>query len=147
LNVKTDRRRDRRPFSVEELRPLLDAARTGPERFDMCGEDRAILYWLAVESGLRAGELRSLTPESFVLDTEPPTVTVETAYSKHRREDTLPLRPALVAALRAFLACKLPAIPLFKIPTDRKKAARLFQTDIAAAGIAYRDESGRVADF
>jgi integrase len=39
------------------------------------------------------------------------------------------------------------AQPLFLIPTDRKKAARLFQFDLAAAGIAYRDESGRVADF
>jgi integrase len=134
-------------LTVKELRRLLDAARTGPERSGMCGEDRALLYWLAVETGLRAGELRSLTPESFALDGDPPTVTVEAAYSKHRREDTLPLRPALVVALRHFLARKLPSVPLFKIPADRKRAARMFQADLAAAGIAYRDESGQVADF
>src|SRR5262249_50698710 len=91
--------------------------------------------------------LRSLTRDSFAVDAELPTVTVEAAYSKHRREDTLPLRPALVADLRPFLACKMPSVALFKIPTDRKKAARMFQADLAAAGIAYRDGSGRVADF
>jgi integrase len=132
LNVKTDRRRDRRPFTVEELRRLLKAALIGPERFDMLGEDRVILYWLAVETGLMAGELRSLMPESFALEADPPTVTVEAAYSKHRREDTLPLRPALVKALRPFLARKPSSVPLFKLPTDRKKAARMFQADLAA---------------
>jgi integrase len=147
LNVKTDRRRDRRPFTVEELRRLLDAARTGPERFGIPGDERATLYWLAVETGLRAGELRGLRPDSFALEAQPPIVTVEAAYSKHRREDILPLRPALVEALRPLLARKLPAGPLFRIPADRKKAAGMFQADLEAAGIPYRDESGRVADF
>jgi integrase len=64
LNVKTDRRRDRRPFSPAELRRLLDAARHGPERCRMPGPEREILYWLAVETGLRANEPRSLTRDS-----------------------------------------------------------------------------------
>ena len=33
----------------------------------MIGEERAILYWLALETGLRAGELRSLERVSFDL--------------------------------------------------------------------------------
>src|SRR5262249_1678172 len=49
LNVKTDRRRDRRAFTVDELRGLLDTTRTGPERFGMEGHERSLLYWLAVE--------------------------------------------------------------------------------------------------
>ena len=54
-----------------------------------------MLYLLAAETGLRSGELRSLTRASFSLDSKPATVTVAAAYSKHRRDDTLPLRPEL----------------------------------------------------
>ena len=147
LNVKTDRRRDRRAFTVEELRRLLDTARNGPERHGIDGAAREVLYWLAVETGLRSNELRSLTRASFDLDADPPTVIVEAAYSKHRREDTLSLRPVLAAALGAFLAAKTAEAPAFRVPTDRKKAARMFRADVEAAGILYRDDAGRVADF
>ena len=147
LNVKTDRRRDRRAFTVEELRRLLDAARNGPERLGIDGAAREMLYWLAVETGLRSNELRSLTRASFDLDADPSTVTVEAAYSKHRREDTLSLRPVLAAALRTFLAAKTPDAPAFRVPTDRKEAAAMFRADVEAAGIAYRDGDGLVTDF
>ena len=147
LNVKTDRRHDRRAFTVDELSLLLAAARGGPERFGMTGEERALLYWLAVETGLRAGELRSLTRTSFGLDGDTFTVTVGAAYSKRRREDTLPLRPALAAALRAFLATKAPGALAFPTMPKREHVAEMFRGDLEAAGIVYRDDAGRVADF
>jgi integrase len=147
LNVKTDRRRDRRALTVDELRGLLDTARHGPECYGMEGPERELLYWLAVESGLRSNELRSLTRVSFALDAEPPTVTVDAAYSKHRRQDTLALRPALAAALREFLATKMPDAPAFRMPTDRKEASAMFQADLKGAGIALRDDAGLVVDF
>ena len=146
LNVKTDRRRDRRALSVEELRKLLATTRSGPKRKNMTGPERAMLYRLAVETGLRAGELRSLTRSSFDLDGNPPTVTVAAAYSKRRREDTLPLRPELAKELQQFLAHVAPVTLVFKMP-DRKQTPEMFRADIEAAGIAYRDDAGRVSDF
>jgi len=147
LNVKLDRRRDRCALAVGELVRLLDAARNGPDRDGMTGPERGLLYWLAVETGLRAGELRSLTRLSFALGCNPATVTVDAAYSKHRREDTLPLRPELAEALRLHLATLAPATPAFRIPTERKTAARMFRADVEAAGLTYRDDAGRVRDF
>jgi len=146
LNVRTDRRHDRRPFTAEELRRLIETTGAGPDREGMTGPERALLYRLAAETGLRANELRSLTAGSFDLGGQP-TVTVEAAYSKHRRQDVLPMRPALVAELRRFLTKKLPDAPAFRLPADRKAASQMFKADIEAAGIAYRDESGRYADF
>src|SRR5262249_27186859 len=134
--MKTDRRRDRRPFTVEELRGLLDAARSGPDRFDMAGSERALCYWLAAETGLRSNELRTLTRASFTLGNKP-SVAVQAAYSKRRRQDTLLLRPALAEALRCFLATKTPKAAVFRIPIDRKDAAAMFRADVEAAGIAY----------
>lgn len=147
LNVRTDRRHDRRALVVNELLTLLEAARSGPDLFDMTGQERALLYRLAVETGLRAGELRSLTRASFALDGNAPTVTVQASYSKRRREDTLPLRPELAEALRAHLTTLMPTALAFRIPTDRHDAAGMFKADLKAAGIAYRDDAGLVADF
>lgn len=44
---------------------------------------RAMLYLLAVETGLRQNELRSLTRSSFALDADEPTVTIQAAYAKN----------------------------------------------------------------
>ncbi len=147
LNVATDRRRDRRPFTISELIRLLDRTCNGLDRKGMTGPERALAYRVAVETGLRSAELRSLKRASFDLDGDPATVTVLADYSKRRRQDRLPLRPELVAELRPFLATMTPATQVFKLPKDRKEAAEMFQADLEAAGIPYRDDAGLVADF
>jgi len=147
LNAKTDLRRQRRALSVEELRKLLDATRHGPDRFGMTGLERATLYRVAVETGLRRGELASLTRASFALDGRRPTVTVQAGYSKHRRENVLPLRPDTAADLRDFLARKLPDAPAFAVPADRHESAAMFRADMEAVGLKYVDAAGRYADF
>ena len=82
-----------------ELRRLLDTTRKAPTRFGLTGLERARLYEVTVTTGLRASELPSLTWGSFDLDANPPTVTVKAAYSKHRRDDTLPLKASTAAML------------------------------------------------
>jgi len=145
LNPRTDIRHERRELSPEEIRRLLEATRKGPTVHGMTGHDREMLYLLAVETGLRWSELHSLTPTSFSFDTRPPTVKVEAGYSKHRREDILPLRPETAEALREYLSLKLPTAPAF--PMWRDKGAMMLREDLAAAGILYQDESGCFADF
>ena len=105
MNVKVDRRHDRTAFEVYEVRRLLAAAHGGPERFGMAGHERTLLYRLTVETGMRANELRTLKVSSF--DLTACTVTGAAAYSKHREEDTLPLRPETAEELKAFFAGKL----------------------------------------
>ena len=99
-----------------------------------------------METGLRAGELRSLTRASFDLDAEPPTVTVAAAYSKRRRDDTLILRSELAEDVRAYLCGKAPATVAFKLPKPNM-IIRMFKADLEAAGIPYRDDVGRVAEI
>ena len=147
LNVRTDRRHDRRALTVDEARRLLAAAERGPVSFGMTGPERALAYRLAAETGLRAGEVGSLTRSSFVLDGPRPTVTVAAAYSKRPREDVLPLRRELAAALRGHLAGKPPGAQAFNVPPKRGDAAKMIRRDLEAAGIDYRNDSGRVADF
>lgn len=147
LNARTDRRRERRALEVDEVRRLLSSTRASDERYGMSGPERAWLYRIAVETGLRVNELRSLTVASFDLDAS--VVTVEAGYSKRRREDTLPLRPDTAAELKSFFSGKLPGVKAFggryKKLTD--KTAKMIEADLTEAGICYQDDAGRYADF
>ena len=105
-NVKLDRRHDRRELSDDELAFLFGSVRTGGRRAKLDGPDRELLYLASAYTGLRASELASLCPESFTFDSTTPTVTVEAAYSKHRREDVLPLHADPVKRPRPWLASK-----------------------------------------
>ncbi len=85
--VRNDRRHERRVLSVDEATRLLNATAAAPERHGMAGQERAMLYRLAIETGLRASEMRSLTRASFELESAEPTVTVQAADTKNRDLD------------------------------------------------------------
>jgi integrase len=53
---QTEKRRQRRAISVDEVRTLLEKTQTAPERYGLSGAKRALLYRLAIETGLRASE-------------------------------------------------------------------------------------------
>jgi len=164
-NPETDRKRVRRALADEELARLVRAAEVGPVVRKVPGVDRAMLYRTAIGTGFRASELKSLTPESFDLQAEPPTVTVDAAYSKHRQTDVQPIRPELAEVLKPWLADKPAGEPVFCV---KGKLVNILRPDLAAAREAwlkeartaaertereqssflrYVDDAGQVADF
>jgi len=166
-NVETDRRHDRRALNDDEARWLLATTYNGPDHSGATGPERCLIYRMGLEVGLRAKEIRSLSRASFDLDGDTATVTVQAAYSKRRRKDVLPLRAELAADLWKHLATKLPQAPAFDMPKS-DKTAKMLRKDLAAARrawiqgaptpaerakreeaafLAYRNESGLVADF
>lgn len=148
LNVSTDRRHDRRPLTEAQLTALLNAANAGKVVAKMTGPDRAMLYAVAAYTGLRASELASLTGESFDLAETPPTVTVQAAYSKHRRQDVLPLHASLVERLRPWLATKPAGKRVWPGTWAKSKhGGVMLRHDLEKADIPYVDESGLYADF
>jgi len=144
FNTAVDRRHDRRPLSDDELRRLLKATASGSTLQKCPGPERALIYKFSALTGLRKNEIATLKKGSFDLDGRPATVTVEAAFSKHRREDTLPLPDELVQDLREHLRDRTDNEPAFRVPLF---AYRALKRDLEAAGIEYRDGSGRVADF
>jgi len=87
-NAAVEDHRERRHLEPDDFAAFIEVARHGKVVRKLPGPDRAMLYTLAAFTGLREAELVSLTPESFALDADPATVTVEAGYSKRRREDT-----------------------------------------------------------
>ncbi|MGD0041310.1 MAG: hypothetical protein ABSE84_12965 [Isosphaeraceae bacterium] len=61
---------------------MVEATAANPFVKGMTGPDRAMLYALAAGTGFRREELRTLTPEQFNLDSDPPTVRVLACYAK-----------------------------------------------------------------
>ena len=142
INVRVDRRHDRRSLEPDEIRRLLEATQAASKRFGMTGYERALLYRFAAYTGLRANEIRNLTVSSFDFDNC--TVNVKAACSKRKREDILPLRKDITAELQSFVAGKLPTVQVFKVP---EKTADMLKADLEAVKIPYVDDAGRYADF
>jgi integrase len=156
FNSATDRRRVRRDLEPEELTRMIEAAERAPtvavpkaERDEeknrrvvttrMTCPERAWAYRIAAGTGFRAAEVSSLTPESFDLDADTPTVAVEAAYSKRKRRDVQPIREDLAALLRPWLQGKPKGELVCPLPEG--KAALLIRADLDAARAAWVGEA------
>jgi len=143
----TSLKRQRRAATVDELRKLLTVAYSG-KKYRLSGPDRAMLYLVAIQTGLRASELASLTVSSFDLDSERPSVRVDAAYSKNRKEAVQPLPVALARQLAPWLAEKQQSGADLVWPGSwANKAAEMLRRDLKVAGIDFEDGRKRRLDF
>ena len=132
----------------DEIQKLIQTTLAGAEHSGMEPRARAMLYLTCLGTGLRASEAASLTWRSFDLNDTAPTVKVLAAYSKHRRDDCLPLRKDL-AGILAEWRDTLRTEPDNKVFVgfNPNRGAAMLRRDLAAAGVAYEDEAGRKADL
>ena len=186
-NEAADPRRRRRAMTETELVALLDVARRRPlldaqtirrgkrageaeakvkdhtrARLEAAGRERALIYKTLVLTGLRKGELASLTVAQLKLDGPVPHVELDAADEKNREGSGVAIRADLAADLRSWLddrlatlqatarskgepiPARLPGdILVFDVPAGLR---RIFDRDLAAAGIQKRDERGRTLD-
>jgi integrase len=146
LNAELDVRHQRRALTHDEFVRLVTSALSSDERIQCySGEHRARIYTLSYMTGLRRAELASLTPRSFQLSTDPPTVTIEAACSKHRRKDVLPLHLDLVDMLKEWLVGMRPDELLFPKLAHRRTWF-MVKKDLERVGIPYETADG-IADF
>lgn len=146
LNPDVDLRHQRRTLPEAEFSRFVEATGAGKAHGGLTGPARLVLYVLAANTGLRAGELASLAPESFDLGAIPASVTVAASYSKRRRKDVLPLRPDVAALMKQYLEDRPKGQPVF--PGNwPDHAAAMIQRDLQAAGLPYQDERGLFFDF
>lgn len=144
-NAATDVVHGRRALTEDEVERLLRAAAGGGMYMQISGRERELVYLLAVTSGLRANEIRTLSPEHFLLDKTPPVVVVEAKNSKHRKRDEQPIRRDVARRLRTFIGGKPASEPVWVLPD---KAFLMLKDDYAAAEppIEYETYEG-FADF
>jgi len=186
VDQRADTRRQRRALTEEELARLLDAAQRRPladamtvrrgeargqaqaklsaatrENLLRIGRERALIYKTLVLTGLRKGELASITVGQVDLaggDCRVPHLLLNARDEKNRRGSEIPLRADLAADIRAWLADRLawaqqaareaeepiPAAlpteePLFEVPEG---LIRIFDRDLVFAGLARVENRG-----
>lgn len=98
------------------------------------GLERAFIYRLAMATGFRANELRTLTPECFRLEGDEPSIVVLAKHSKNGKEAVQPITREMADAFRPFLEGKEQGRPVVVVP---EKLAKLLRIDMDAAGIVY----------
>jgi integrase len=164
---KSERVQIRRALSREEFSALVVHVEKAGAVFGMGGGDRSMLYRVAAGTGLRAGELASLTPQSFILTEEECVVCVKAAYSKRKRDDRQPVPADLAEMLKTWLEGKARLKPVFAMP-QITHLAEMMRKDLRfararwlrqalsfkerrerrkSAFLCYRDESGAVLEF
>lgn len=139
----------RRSLEDCEVEKIISAAKISKRCVaGLTGLDRAMLYLVAVNTGFRASELASLTPESFELAGEVPVVKCQSGYTKNKNDASIPIRIAIAKTLADWLASKPAGARVWpgKWAANRH-GAKMIRHDLAAALLEYRDAQGRVADF
>mgnify|MGYP001556798681 CR=1 FL=1 len=124
----------RRALTEGEVRRLIAAA----------PYDRAVIYLLAVYTGLRRAEIGQLTIGDFVFDSPAPFVRVRASTAKNPKESQLRLRPEVVEAIRSVLPDSASATERMFSSVPR---VRTFKKDLERAGIAFADGDARRVDF
>ncbi len=141
LNADVDEGRERRALPSWEFTLLIDATRKSKKTFrGLTGLDRTALYLAAAYSGLRVGELKSLTRESVDLNGDPPTLTVKAAYSKRRRLDVQPIGADVAAELQTWLNGHQRTGKLWP-RTWYLMAAKMLRRDLAEARAAWIEDA------
>lgn len=129
LRTVTQPAQERRALTVDEISCLLDWLKTkGPKRRSLTGWERAVLYKLALTTGLRANEIRSLKCSS--IDFEEKAIHLSSAYTKNRQNATLPLTGSILKDLESLASKRDKDALLFRL-TD--KTAKLIQSDMTDA--------------
>jgi integrase len=187
VNESADPRRKRRALTEAELVRLLDATRKRPlhdamtirrgakagqrsaqlsdetrERLEWIGRERALILKTYLLTGMRKGELASLTIANLDLDAETPHAILDAANEKNRKGSEILFRDDLAEELRSWLAAKLRRLQLecrnsgepipARLPADTllfdvpAGLLRILNRDLEHAGIPKRDERGRTID-
>jgi len=132
-------RKFERAFEFDEFDKLLSTAQSGPIRFGMTGDERYLVYRIAVETGLRRRELNSITPNS--IDFKNFKILVKGENTKNGDDAEQNISPETAALLKEHIKGKKPDVKLFNIPD---KSAKMIQADCQAAGIKVENNRGKL---
>lgn len=102
------------------------------ESFGMTAIERVLLYETAIQTGLRAGELRELTRGKLQLKSEPPYILAKPSTTKNNQTARQYVTVELAARLGKLVSKKTGRAPVFSLP-PRYEMADMLRADLAEA--------------
>ena len=145
LKVGSDLKVKRRALNELEIKRVLQVYSAGNTHHGLDSESRALVYELALTTGLRYNEIKTLERMDF--DLTQGTVTVQGKNSKNGHTSTLPLKEGVWDKLKVYFECR-PALPHVQafLGMQSGAGAKMLKTDLEFAGVDYENEYGK-ADF
>ncbi len=138
-NPKSGRRRERRMLLPDEFAWLAHVTPTEPKLTGMTGSDRLLLYMVAIQTGLRANEIRGLQRGSMFLKGQRPFLLAKAESTKNGKPAHQYIKPDLAAALCPYVEARPPEGTVFPVPG--KGMAAILRSDLAAARKAWLDQA------
>ena len=135
-SVEDDRRLVRRFISHDEWKWLDTTTRQSTEQCGMHGIERALLYATAIQTGLRSGEMRSLTRGKLNLTDATPFVIAKPGGTKNKKLARQYIQPELATELKQLVGKKLAGANVFSMPKEHD-VADMLRADIEAARTAW----------
>ncbi len=152
------------PAASERARHQLRNNTELQDKLEWLGRERSLVYKTLILTGLRKSELSALQVNQLQLDGSHPHIVLNAADEKNREGNSIPLRQDLADDLQNWLDDRqqrdtkptlrlsdaagradesLGASPVFVVPDTLVK---ILKRDLKAAGIADKDDRGRVLD-
>lgn len=156
LDESRDRKLIRRAMTQDEQKRLLEATASDTQPFSCKkdrpgGPERALIYALAIATGMRAKELTMLEVRDFDFSVPGKArVTCRGQHAKSRRDHIwhfgdMPMTESMERQMPIWLAPKHPTARVFRIPPH---TAEMIRRDMLAAGISWSpDQDGKSLDF
>jgi len=141
-NPDADRKTERRMILPEEWPWLERGTNEVGDQYGMTGAERRALYDMAIQTGLRSNEIRSLRRSSLVFDDEYPYVSVPGRTTKNKTPARQYIGRTLADELRTMVACKTANAALFNLP-PKYDMAKMLRDDLASGRKAWLDEAKR----
>ncbi len=116
------------------------------KRLELKGYGRALVYKMAVLTGLRAAELHKLKVHFLETETDQPKLFAPKAITKNKKDAVFHLRKEFAEELASWVkqTGRKPIDSLFSVP---RNYLRNFKKDLLFAGIPFLDTQGRKFDF
>ena len=142
---------ERSPLTVDQFKKLvkhLDKEQKRPrQRVKWMGHDRKMIYWTAVKTGFREGELRSMRCGQVHCELTPAIVSIGADKAKNKTSGDVPIPKDLALALKKYIGKRSPGEALFPFPISNHTIVDALRSDLTEAGIPWELETGEVIDF
>jgi len=139
-NPKADRKRVRRFLLSEEWRWLQCSTNKSATRHGMDGSERSLLYATAIQTGLRANELRSLKVGDLFLKSAPPYVVVQAGSTKNRKAARQYVKTNLARLLANHVRTKTPSAKVFNM-SPWLRSADMLRDDLNKARVLWLESA------
>jgi len=126
----------RRALNEKEQGDLVVGTRNLDISYGMTGEQRSMLYWVALSTGLRASAVRRLKVKDVRIG-EASYLNATDGGAPNKNTSPKPLPDSLVEALNLFVTDRHRDGPLFELPGETK-LGRMTRKDAAACGVSIK---------